>query len=79
VSVFKHIGADGLHSIHALFADVSPQRFAGAVVEVPVLAFLQLSSLLITLVAAVLVFRLRASVLTTLAVTGTLGVATFIL
>jgi chromate transporter len=66
-------------SIHALFSDVSVQEFAGAVVEVPVLASLRLSSLLITLVAAVLVFRLRVSVLTTLAVTGALGVAAFLL
>lgn len=61
-------------SIHALFASISLQQFAGAVIEVPVLSSLQVPSLLITLVAAVLVFRLRASVLITLAVTGALGV-----
>ena len=66
-------------SIHALFASVSLQRFAGAVIEVPVPSSLQVPSLLITLVAAVLVFRFRASVLITLAVTGTLGVGSFLL
>jgi chromate transporter len=66
-------------SIHALFSAVSLKQFAGAVVEVPVLASLQIPSLLITLVAAVLVFRFRAAVLSTLAVTGTLGVVSFLL
>lgn len=66
-------------SIHALFASVSLQQVAGAVIEVPVLSSLQVSSLLITLVAAVLVFRFRASVLITLAVTGALGVGSFLL
>jgi chromate transporter len=66
-------------SIHALFADVALQHFAAAVVEVPVLASLQVSSLLITLVAAGLVFRLRASVLTTLAITGAIGAAASLL
>jgi chromate transporter len=65
-------------SIHALFADVSLQHFAGAVVQVPVFASLQFPTLLITLVAAVLVFRFRATVLTTLAVTGALGVMAII-
>lgn len=61
-------------SMHVLFASVTHQQFAGAIIEVPVLSSLQVPSLLITLVAALLVFRLRASVLVTLAVTGTLGV-----
>jgi len=65
-------------SIHALFASVSLQQFAGAVIEVPVLSSLQVPSLLITLVAAVLVFRFRASVLMTLVVTGALGVGSFL-
>ena len=60
-------------SIHALFAHVSLQHFAGATVEVPILASLQPASLIITLVAAVLVFRFCASILTTLGVCGALG------
>jgi chromate transporter len=66
-------------SIHVLFAAVSLRQFAGAVVEVPILTSLQVSSLLITIVAAVLVFRIRASVISTLAVTGALGMISFLL
>lgn len=60
-------------SIHTLFASVSLRQFAGAAVEVPALSSLQIPSLLITLVAALLVFRFRASMLSTLAVTGAFG------
>jgi chromate transporter len=66
-------------SIHVLFSAVTQYRIAGAVLEVPVIASFQASSGLITLVAAVLVFRLHASILTTLAVTGALGVAAYLL
>ena len=45
----------------------------------PVLSSLQVPSLLITLVAAVLVFGFRASVLITLAVTGALGIVSFLI
>lgn len=65
-------------SIHALFAEVSTRKIAGATLEVPMPASLRVSSLLITLVAAVLVFQFRGSVLATLAVTGTLGVIAFL-
>jgi chromate transporter len=60
-------------SIHALFADVTVLEVAGAAIESPVLESLRVPSLLITIVAAMLVFRYRASVMTTLAVTGSLG------
>ena len=66
-------------SIHALFATVSLRRFAGAAVEVPVFSSLQIPALLITLVAAVLVFAYRASVIGTLAAAGALGVVTSLL
>jgi chromate transporter len=66
-------------SIHALFASVSLRQIAGASVELPVLTSLRIPSLLITLVAAVLVFRLRASMFSTLAVTGSLGMLSFLL
>ena len=49
------------------------RRLAGATIEWPVLASAQFSSLLLTLVAAVLLFRLNASLLVTLGVTGLLG------
>ena len=66
-------------SIHVLFSAVTQYRIAGAVLEVPVLTSVQTSSVLITLIAALLVFRLHASLLTTLAVTGALGVAAYAL
>jgi chromate transporter len=66
-------------SIHALFSAVTHYRIAGAMLEVPVLASFQTSSVLITLIGAVLVFRFRASLLTTLAVAGTLGVTAYVL
>jgi chromate transporter len=66
-------------SIHALFAAVSVLEFAGAAVELPVIASIQWPSLVVTVVAAVLVFRLRVSVMATLAVTGALGVLWFLI
>lgn len=66
-------------SVHALFASVSVTQFAGATLEVPVPSSLRVPSLLITAVAAVLIFRFHASVLTTLAVTGALGAGSFLL
>ncbi len=66
-------------SIHVLFSAVTPYRIAGAVLELPVMASLQMSSVLITLIAAVMAFRFGASLLTTLTVTGALGVAAYVL
>jgi len=66
-------------SIHVLFASVSRFRFAGATLELPVLTSLQVSSLLIVLVAALLVFRFRTSMLTTLAAAGALGMLSYAL
>ncbi len=66
-------------STHALFSAVTSYRIAGAMLEVPVIASVQISSVLITLVAAVLAFRFGASLLTTLAVSGVLGVAAYVL
>jgi chromate transporter len=66
-------------SIHTLFQAHSLRRFAGAAVELPELASLQIPSLLLTLVAAVLIFRLHVSLLGTLAVTGSLGMLSFLL
>jgi chromate transporter len=60
-------------SIHALFEAVSLHEFAGASLEVPILSSLRFSSLIIAIVAAVLVFRFRATILTVLAVSGALG------
>lgn len=66
-------------SIHTLFDDVSLHQFAGASLEAPIPSSLRITSLLITIVAAVLVFRFRASVLTVLAATGTLGIFLFLI
>jgi chromate transporter len=66
-------------SIHALFGKVSVVTFAGATLEHPVLDSLKIPALLIALLAAVLVFGLRASVMSTLAVTAMLGLASSLL
>jgi chromate transporter len=60
-------------SLHVLFAEVEPIEFAGALLERPVMASIRGTSVLLTLIAALAVFRFRASVLTTLALTGCLG------
>ena len=65
-------------ALHTLFSDVSTARFGPATLpatlEVPVLASLNVPVLLIALAAAVLVFGFRASVMTTLAAAGALGI-----
>ncbi len=66
-------------SMHTLFSDLTHYRIAGAVLEVPVISTFQTSSVLISLISAVLVFRLRASLFTTLAVAGALGIAAHLL
>ena len=66
-------------SIHTLFANAIVTRVSGLALEVPVFSSIQTSALLITLVALLLTFRLRASVVVTLATTGALGMATFML
>jgi chromate transporter len=66
-------------SFHTFFTELTTLRFAGAMLEVPVLTSLQWPSFLITLVAAALVFRFQATVLVTLVVTGTLGAAAMLL
>ena len=66
-------------SIHTLFSNAIITRVFGLALEVPVFSSIQTSALLITLVALVLTFRLRASVVVTLATTGALGMVTFML
>jgi chromate transporter len=62
-------------SIHFLFAETTTIRTLGLAIELPVLASVDPRGLVITLVALALIFRLRASVLTTLAVASALGIA----
>ena len=62
-------------TLHTLFGEVASHRVAGAVLDLPVPGTLQLPALLITTLAAVFVFRMRGSILATLALSGALGVA----
>ena len=63
-------------ALHTLFTDVGAVRLGSVALEAPVLASLNVQAVAITLAAAVLVFGFRASVMTTLAVAGALGIAT---
>ena len=66
-------------SIHSLFSDVVRMQTAGLSLQVPVLASIRIPALLITAAAVLLIFRLRASVLVTLAIASVLGIATLTL
>ncbi|MDX1554826.1 MAG: chromate efflux transporter, partial [Xanthomonadales bacterium] len=61
-------------SLHVLFADVRTHEFAGISIQAPVLQSLRVDSMLLTLLAALVMFRFKAGVVTTLALTGGLGV-----
>jgi chromate transporter len=61
-------------SFHVLFGEVRAVGLPGLALELPVPASLDLPAVLISLVAAALVFRFRASVLQTLAAAGALGI-----
>ena len=63
-------------SMHALFADVTPTDFGFAALELPVWSSLRLPALFIALTGLAALFAFRASVLTTLALTGVLGILT---
>lgn len=60
-------------AIHTLFEQVSVYQAAGASFELPVLSTLNIPALVLALIAALLVFRFKASVLTVLGVAGVLG------
>jgi len=61
-------------SLHVLFAEIRFYDIAGIRLEWPILESFHGVPLLMTLVAALAVFRFNASVLTTLAISGCLGV-----
>ena len=63
-------------AMHTLFAATSPHDLGPIHVDLPVLATLRPLALTISIAAAVMVFRLRWSVLRTLGVCAVLGVAT---
>jgi chromate transporter len=73
VGVIANLGV--YFAVHTLFGTVQPHRWGPVVVEVPDLTTLRPVALAIAAVAAVLVFRLRWSVLRTLGVCAALGVA----
>ena len=50
-------------SVHVLFGEVRPDAVAGTVLEAPVLASLNLASLILTLAAALAVFRFKVGVI----------------
>lgn len=66
-------------SFHALFESVSLVGFAGGLIEMPVLASVQIPTLLIATVAAVLLFRFRASVVLALGISGAFGMASLLI
>ncbi|MCB5167313.1 hypothetical protein LG634_21030 [Streptomyces bambusae] len=61
---------------HALFADVDEKVFGPVTLVVPDLGTLRPAALAITVVAALLIFRVRWSVLRTLGVCAVLGLGT---
>jgi chromate transporter len=61
-------------SLHVLFAEMRPIELGEVRLVLPVLDSLRGTSLLITLIAALAVFRFKASVVTTLAISGCLGI-----
>lgn len=61
-------------SLHVFFAEVRTLAWEGLHLDWPTLDSLRLTPVLLTLVAALAMFRFKASVVTTLALTGGLGV-----
>jgi chromate transporter len=61
-------------SVHVLFSEVRPHALPGTVLEAPVLASLNLASLILTLAAAVAVFRFKVGVIPVLLASAAAGV-----
>lgn len=61
--------------LHTLFSQVVPRRFGSLALDVPVLSSLVLPSLLLTLAAALAIFRFNTSVITTLIASALAGMA----
>ncbi|OCP35283.1 chromate efflux transporter [Ensifer sp. LC163] len=61
--------------LHTLFAQVVPWSIGGLTLDVPVLSSLVLPSLLLTLAAALAIFRFNASVIATLLASALVGMA----
>ena len=65
-------------AIHTLFRDVHQVRFSGLAFDMPVVASLQVPALLLAAGAAIAVFRFKAGMIPTLAVTSVIGVALYL-
>jgi chromate transporter len=61
-------------ALHVLFGEVRPHAVGGTVLEAPVLTSLNVASLVLTLAAAVAVFRFKAGVIPVLLACATAGV-----
>ena len=66
-------------ALHVLFAMLTPVHFLGATVELPVLASVDLPSLLLSLAAAVAIFRFKVGMIPVLLASALAGVAYVIL
>jgi chromate transporter len=62
-------------TLHAMFAEVKSVSISGLGIEWPVWATIHWGTMWITFVALLMIFRLNASVVVTLAVTGLMGMA----
>ncbi len=65
-------------AIHTLFREVHQVRFSGLAFDIPVAASLQIPALLLAAGAAIAVFRFKAGMIPTLAVTSAIGVALYL-
>lgn len=61
--------------LHVLFEEVRPVALGPLALDVPVFSSLLLPSLALTLLAAFAIFRLKLSVIVTLALSAALGIA----
>lgn len=61
--------------LHVLFSEVRPTALGPLTLDVPVLRSLVLPSLVLTVLAAFAIFRLKLSVITTLAISALLGIS----
>ena len=64
--------------VHVLFAQVRPHALAGAVLEAPVLSSVNLASLVLTLAAALAVFRFKVGVIPVLLASASAGVVYYL-
>jgi chromate transporter len=62
-------------SIHALFGGVEQQHLGFVTLDVPVWQTVNLTALLLTIAAAIAVFRLRWNMLAVLGISAALGIA----